>query len=74
MRKKKLTPLEEKFELFTFFINDIENYIEKRWILEKLPEQFKFLDEIERGSNIHELIRKNNLREFERIEQERRVI
>ena len=72
MRKKKLTPLEEKFELFTFFINDIENYIEKRWILEKLPEQFKFLDEIERGSNIHALIRKNNLREFERIEQERR--
>ena len=72
MRKKKLSPLEEKFELFTFFINDIENYIEKRWILEKLPEQFKFLDEIERGSNIHALIRKNNLREFERIEQERR--
>lgn len=72
MRKKKLTPLEEKFELFTFFINDIENYIEKRWILEKLPEQFKFLDEIERGSNIHKLIRNNNLIEFERIEQERR--
>ena len=39
MRKKKLTPLEEKFELFTFFISDIENYIEKRWILEKLPER-----------------------------------
>ena len=72
MRKKKLTPLEEKFELFNFFLNDIENFIEKRKILERLPEQIKLLDEIVRGTNIHALIRKNNIREFERIEQERR--
>ena len=70
MRKKKLTPLEEKFELFNFFLNDIENFIEKRKILERLPEQIKLLDEIVRGTNIHALIRKNNIREFERIEQE----
>ena len=72
MRKKKLTPLEERFELFIFFLNDIDNFIDKRDIIEKFPDQIKLLDEIVRGTNIHALIRKNNIREFERIEQERR--
>ena len=72
MRKKKLTPLEERFELFIFFLNDIDNFIDKRDIIEKLPKQIKLLDEIVRGTKIHELIRKNNIREFEKIEQEKR--
>ena len=72
MRKKKLTPLEERFELFIFFLNDIDNFFDKRDIIEKLPKQIKLLDEIERGTKIHELIRKNNIREFEKIEQEKR--
>ena len=72
MRKKKLTPLEERFELFTFFLNDIDNFIDKRDIIEKFPDQIKLLDEIVRGTKIHELIRENNIREFEKIEQEKR--
>ena len=74
MKTKKLSSYNEKFELFCFFLNDINNYFEKRSVLEKIPKSFKILDEIKEGTSIYKLIRQNNIDEINRKELERRDI
>ena len=64
---KKISDYKLNFQLFTFFINDISNYFEKRLVLKKIPQSIKILDDIKKDSNLYNLIRKNNEHEFNTI-------
>ncbi len=72
MQKKKERTFEEKFNLFCLFINDINNYFEKKLIIENIPKNFNILDDLKLDTKIYKLIRKNNLIEMDRKEIERR--
>ena len=74
MQKKKERTFEEKFELYCLFINDINNYFQKKFIIENIPKSFKILDDLKYDTNIYKLVRKNNLTEMDRKEIERRRI
>ena len=74
MQKKKERTFEEKFNLFCLFINDINNYFEKKLIIENIPKNFNILDDLKLDTKIYKLIRKNNLNEMDRKELERRKI
>ena len=45
---KKISDYKLNFQLFTFFINDISNYFEKRLVLKKIPQSIKILDDIKK--------------------------
>ena len=56
---KKISDYKLNFQLFTFFINDISNYFEKRLVLKKIPQSIKILDDIKKDSDLYNLIKKN---------------
>ena len=62
---KKISDYKLNFQLFTFFINDISNYFEKRLVLKKIPQSIKILDDIKKDSDLYTLIKKNNEKEFD---------
>ena len=62
---KKISDYKLNFQLFTFFINDISNYFEKRLVLKKIPQSIKILDDIKKDSDLYNLIKKNNEKEFD---------
>ena len=72
MQKKKERTFEEKLDLYCFFINDINNYFEKKLVIENIPKSFNILDDLKLDTKIYKLIRKNNLIEMDRKEIERR--
>lgn len=52
----------EKFEVYIFFLNDINNYHRKKEFLTNFPDKYKkVLDEIKIKTNIYNLVRKNNI-------------
>ena len=56
------TNFKEKFEVYIFFLNDINNYHRKKKFLSNFPDKYKkVLDEIKIKTNIYNLVRKNNI-------------
>ena len=56
------TNFKEKFEVYIFFLNDINNYHRKKEFLTNFPDKYKkVLDEIKIKTNIYNLVRKNNI-------------
>ena len=56
------TTFKEKFEVYIFFLNDINNYHRKKKFLSNFPDKYKkVLDEIKIKTNIYNLVRKNNI-------------
>ena len=56
------TTFKEKFEVYIFFLNDINNYHRKKEFLTNFPDKYKkVLDEIKIKTNIYNLVRKNNI-------------
>ena len=56
------TNFKEKFEVYIFFLNDINNYHRKKKFLSNFPDKYKkVLNEIKIKTNIYNLVRKNNI-------------
>ena len=56
------TNFKEKFEVYIYFLNDINNYHRKKKFLSNFPDKYKkVLDEIKIKTNIYNLVRKNNI-------------
>jgi len=63
------TNFKEKFEVYIFFLNDINNYHRKKKFLSNFPDKYKkVLDEIKIKTNIYNLVRKNNIINLKNIE------
>ena len=71
--KKKLNPIEERLELILYFLSDLDNYQIIKNVIYKPPKSIEVLKEIIPGSKLYKLIKKNNLRELEKVMQAKKL-
>ena len=69
-----MTPMEEKFDLFLTFLSDIYYYNNVKDIITNFPNVYReLLNDIDINTNIYQLIRKNNIKQTQRIEEEKQI-
>ena len=71
--KKKLNPIEERLVLILYFLSDLDNYQIIKNVIYKPPKSIEVLKEIIPGSKLYKLIKKNNLRELEKVMQAKKL-
>ena len=71
--KKKLNPIEERLELILYFLSDLDNYQVIKNVIYNPPKSIEVLKEILPGSKLYKLIKRNNIKELEKVIQAKKL-
>jgi len=71
--KKKLNPIEERLELILYFLSDLDNYQVIKNVIYNPPKSIEVLKEIIPGTKLYKLIKKNNIKELEKVMQAKKL-
>ena len=71
--KKKLNPIEERLELILYFLSDLDNYQVIKNVIYNPPKSIEVLKEILPGTKLYKLIKRNNIKELEKVMQAKKL-